>query len=80
MTLRSPELLFPAWPSTYSASRSRQTPGGGGGGGGGGSGVLERRQGPGARHPAGWGPPPCSGAAALLGAPRLAEERVSLTE
>lgn len=74
MVPRSPEPLFPAWSSTHSASRSRQTPGGGCGGG-----VLERRQGPGARHPAGWGPPPCSGAAAPLGSPRLAEERVSLT-
>lgn len=71
---RSPEPLSPSWLGTHSASRSRQTPGGGGG-----SGVLERRQGPGARHPAGWGPPPCSGAAAPLGAPRLAEERVSFT-
>lgn len=71
---RPPEPLSPAWSSTHSASRSRQTPGGGCGGG-----VLDPRQGPGARHPAGWGPPPCSGAAAPLGSPRLAEESVSLT-
>jgi hypothetical protein len=68
------ELLYPSWSSTHSASRSRQTPGGDGG-----SGCLERRQGPGARHPAGeGGHPPAPGRPLSSCAPRLAEG-VSLT-
>ncbi|KAJ8789449.1 hypothetical protein J1605_021976 [Eschrichtius robustus] len=53
MAPRPREPLSPAWSSTHSESRSRQTPGSGGGGR-----SLEGKQGPEAGHPAGVGAAP----------------------
>ena len=53
MAPRPCEPLSPAWSSTHSESRSRQTPGSGGGGR-----SLEGKQGPEAGHPAGVGAAP----------------------